>query len=170
MLIDLVNLEGSSQRFEFSLSADELDFDGENVRLKSNVSASGEIAKRIIQTDVAGTISSKAEIDCARCLLPIEKILAISFDVSYVTADDFGEGNSLEVEAQDLDTDVLSGDCLDLKEIVREQILLNFPTQAFCKEDCKGLCQKCGANRNLINCYCEEKEIDPRWSALKNLK
>jgi uncharacterized protein len=53
---------------------------------------------------------------------------------------------------------------------VREQILLNLPEQVFCKEDCKGLCQKCGANRNLIDCKCDSDETDPRWAALKNLK
>lgn len=170
MIIDLANLEESSQQFEFTLAAGEFDFDGGNVRLMNDVIASGEITKRIVQTDIAGTITSKVEIDCSRCLIPIEKDLAIGFDVSYVTADDFGEGKSLEIESDDLDTDVFSGDSLDLKEVVREQILLNLPTQLFCKEDCKGLCQKCGANRNLLDCNCEEKEIDPRWSALKNLR
>ena len=59
---------------------------------------------------------------------------------------------------------------LDLKEIIREQILLNLPEQVFCTPDCKGLCPKCGANRNLIDCNCNETEIDPRWAALKNLR
>ena len=69
-----------------------------------------------------------------------------------------------------MDVSVIEGFEIDLTELVREQILLNLPEQVFCREDCKGLCEKCGANRNLINCNCEEKEIDPRWSALKNLK
>jgi uncharacterized protein len=59
---------------------------------------------------------------------------------------------------------------LDLTELAREQILLNLPSQVFCREDCQGLCQKCGANLNLIDCSCEESEVDPRWAALRNLK
>ena len=74
-----------------------------------------------------------------------------------------------EVSVEELDTAVLEGYDLDLKEVVREQILLALPEQAFCREDCKGLCEKCGANRNLIDCKCTESDIDPRWSALKNL-
>jgi uncharacterized protein len=46
---------------------------------------------------------------------------------------------------------------------------LNLPEQVFCREDCRGLCAKCGANRNATDCGCEEKEIDPRWAGLKNL-
>jgi len=65
---------------------------------------------------------------------------------------------------------VFEGDELDLTELVREQILLNLPEQTFCNPDCKGLCPKCGQNRNLIDCNCEENETDPRWAALKNLK
>jgi len=170
MIIDLANIEGSSRPFEFSIAADDLDLGTENIKLKTEASVSGEITRHIIQTDIAGTINADAEIDCTRCLMPIEKRLAIDFDISYVTEDDFGETTNSELEVGDLDTDVLNGERLDLKEVVREQILLNLPSQTFCKENCKGLCQICGANRNLINCKCEEKEVDPRWSVLKNIK
>ncbi|MGH7783338.1 MAG: DUF177 domain-containing protein, partial [Candidatus Binatia bacterium] len=54
-------------------------------------------------------------------------------------------------------------------EVVREQILLDLPDQVFCTENCRGLCPKCGANRNLIDCKCEEDNVDPRWAALNNL-
>ncbi|MBA2334559.1 MAG: YceD family protein [Pyrinomonadaceae bacterium] len=170
MIVDLANIEGSSHPFKFSVPADDLDLGIENIRFKTAASASGEITKHIIQTDISGIISAEAEIDCTRCLLPIEKNLAIDFDVSYVAEDEFAEESNAELEAGDLNTDVLNGDRLDLKEVVREQILLNLPTQVFCREDCKGLCQKCGVNRNLIDCKCEEKEADPRWSALRNIK
>jgi uncharacterized protein len=69
-----------------------------------------------------------------------------------------------------LEIAILESNNIDVAELVREQILLNLPEQVFCAEDCKGLCPQCGANRNLIDCKCEEKEIDPRWAALKNLK
>jgi uncharacterized protein len=77
--------------------------------------------------------------------------------------------DDLEVEEADLDEQLVEGDEVDLTEIIREQILLNLPEQVLCKEDCKGLCPQCGANRNLIDCDCGEDEIDPRWAALKNL-
>ena len=39
-----------------------------------------------------------------------------------------------------------------------------------CKEDCKGLCPKCGCDLNEKECSCTTKEIDPRWAVLKNFK
>jgi uncharacterized protein len=37
-----------------------------------------------------------------------------------------------------------------------------------CKPDCKGLCPRCGANRNRQPCTCVGD--DPRWEALANLR
>lgn len=169
MIVDLAKLEGPNNRFEFSISADDLDLEIDNVKLKSDIAVSCEIARSISKTDVAGTISVAAEIDCTRCLIPIEQLFAFSFAAAYVPIEELLKECEAELEADDLDVDVLDADELDLREVVREQILLNLPDQIFCKEDCKGLCQKCGANLNLIDCSCKETETDPRWAALKNL-
>jgi len=168
MIIDLASLEGSSRPFEFIIAAADLDLGTEHIRLNS-VAASGEITKHLVQTDVSGLINAAAEIECTRCLLPIEQNLSIDFEVTYVAADEFDGTGNTELGADDLDADALNCDSLDLTDVVREQILLNLPTQIFCREDCKGLCEKCGENRNLIDCKCRENEIDPRWSALKNI-
>jgi uncharacterized protein len=61
------------------------------------------------------------------------------------------------------------GGSIDLSEVIREQMILAIPEVVLCKEDCEGLCDKCGKNLNLLNCKCKEDEIDPRWAALKNL-
>ena len=168
MIVDLAKLEGAHNRFDFSISAEDLETD--NVRLKSDIAVSCEITKNISKTDVTGTISVAAEIDCTRCLIPVEHLLAFSFEAAYVPSEVLLKESEAELEAGDLDVDALDTDELDLREVVREQILLNLPDQIFCRDDCKGLCQKCGANLNWIDCSCEEKEIDPRWAALKNLK
>jgi uncharacterized protein len=74
-----------------------------------------------------------------------------------------------EIAVSDMDQSLVIGGRIDLREVVREQILLALPEQVLCREDCRGLCAKCGGNRNLINCSCDRDEIDPRWAALKNL-
>ena len=59
----------------------------------------------------------------------------------------------------------------ELQDAVKraQVLLLNLPEQVLCKEDCKGLCPECGTNLNLKDCDCGDKDIDPRWAALKNL-
>lgn len=170
MIIELFSIKDSPHEFEFTLAPEEIELEQENVKLVENIKTTGELTRKIAQTDVEGTIRVKAEIECTRCLQPVEKDLEIPFKVSYITPENLTEEKETELNAEDLDVAVYEGDKIDLGELVREQIILNLPEQFFCSENCKGLCDKCGANRNLIDCKCEEKEIDPRWAALKNLR
>ena len=169
MIIDLIKQGNSPLDFDLSISPAEIDLGSETVKLIAEVEAKGRLTKRIVQTDVEGKITAKAEIDCTRCLATVESVLDIPFHVSYTSPENYTDEQEAEVRGDDLDIAISDDDRIDLIELVREQILLNIPEQVLCKEDCKGLCPKCGADRNLIDCKCEEKEIDPRWAALQDL-
>src|SRR5688500_18530003 len=169
MIIDLFSFEGSSIEFEFSLAPSEIRLESETAKLKRDVRVSGELTKKLVQTDVSGKIFAALEIECTRCLQAIEKDLEISFNVIYVTAENYTEAKEAELRDEDLDVSIFDGNKIDARELVREQIILSLPEQIYCSEDCKGLCAKCGADRNWINCNCEEKEIDPRWQSLREL-
>ena len=170
MFIDIADLTGSPKAFEIEIRPEDIDLDLESVKLLGPVRVTGEAIQGLDRTDIKGSIEYGAEIDCTRCLTPVGNAASFDFEVTFVTPENFGTSADHEVETADLDIDVLAGGRIDLKEVVREQVLLNLPEQIFCKEDCKGICPKCGADRNLINCDCDETEIDPRWAALKNLK
>jgi uncharacterized metal-binding protein YceD (DUF177 family) len=79
------------------------------------------------------------------------------------------DADEIQLGSSDLDESLLPDGQIDLAEVVREQLILQTDEPVVCQEDCLGLCPKCGGNRNLIDCRCEENEIDPRWAALKNL-
>lgn len=170
MIIDLITLKESPFHFSVSLAPEEIDLDDETVSLKSAVAVEGDLIKRIVQTDVEGEIDADVEIECARCLQTAGEQLKIPFSVSYVAPENYTAEREAELKEDDLQIAAFDGDKIDLAELAREQILLNLPEQFYCRADCKGLCEKCGANRNLIDCSCEEKEADPRWAALKKLK
>lgn len=73
-------------------------------------------------------------------------------------------------EEPDGDEYVLVPDAkLDLTQLLREDVLLDLPGKFLCREDCKGLCPKCGKNLNEGECGCEKREIDPRLAALQEL-
>ena len=61
------------------------------------------------------------------------------------------------------------GDQLDLRDVVRELVLLDVPSTPLCRPDCAGLCLTCGANLNDGPCGCAAAPTDPRWSALDQL-
>ena len=65
---------------------------------------------------------------------------------------------------------VCADDTLDLAPLVTEDILLELPTRILCREDCKGLCPKCGTNLNESTCDCnQDAEVDSRLSVLLTL-
>lgn len=170
MFVDVSEIDESSRPFEFNIAPDELNLEDPTLRLTGEIRATGQILKRIAQVDLNGSITAPADVDCARCLEPVSQVLTIDFAVNFVTQENFASDQEREVSAEDLDTDVLDSERIDLKTLVREQILLNLPEQVFCTPDCKGLCLKCGANRNLIDCKCDLSETDPRWAALKDFR
>ncbi len=169
MIVDLSKLESSRAEYEFELASDEIDFEGEEIELKSDVKVSAKLEKHIAQTEIEGEISTMLEIDCSRCLTQVENDLKIPFSAAFVTPENYSQNKEKELDAEELDVSVIENEEIDLAELVREQILLAIPAQFLCREDCKGLCPVCGGNKNLIDCNCKFEEIDPRWSALKNI-
>lgn len=97
---------------------------------------------------------------CDRCADELKK--DFSFNVKKIVVEE------LQNEDEDDDYIVVKNRTLDLKELVCEEVSLSLPTKILCKDDCKGLCAKCGANLNVSKCDCK-KDVDPRLSALLQL-
>ena len=74
------------------------------------------------------------------------------------------------IEGEESDSILLTPDMkLDLEELIYSEVIVSLPMKHLCKDDCKGICFKCGKNLNEGKCDCPEKEIDPRLSALAEL-
>jgi uncharacterized protein len=61
-------------------------------------------------------------------------------------------------------------DKIDISNDVSEFSLLSIPMKKVCKEDCKGLCPKCGTNLNTGSCKCDDDSADSVWDPLLKLK
>ncbi len=72
MIVDLMTIKDANASFDFTLEPSELDLDDESVELQKAVQVKGKIKKGIVQTDIVGTISTVVEVECARCLQPVE--------------------------------------------------------------------------------------------------
>lgn len=119
---------------------------------------------------VAGDLSTRVALPCARCLEPVLRDLVRSFDLLYrpLGADAGPEERSVSVT--EAEVSYYQGDGLLLEDAVREQVFLALPLKAVCREDCRGLCPKCGANLNEKQCFCKDHVEDPRWAALKDIR
>jgi uncharacterized protein len=171
MRIEVENLSQTAQPFAHTYRPEEVELEEEGARLISDAAVEGSATRKGEQVRLRGTIRTEVELLCARCAAPQSAPLAVEFDTSFIPQEvEAVKAENVELQAEDLILSAYEGDAVDLDELVREQILLALPLRHLCREDCKGLCQECGANLNEKDCSCEQGEVDPRWAALADLK
>lgn len=113
--------------------------------------------------ECSGNVELTVTMPCSRCLTEVEVPLSLDFSQRFVPAETAGEPNG------DEDAEIFSEYRLELLEFIMNEIRLGIPMKVLCREDCKGLCPKCGRNLNEGFCGCDLHEKDPRWDALKSL-
>ena len=74
-----------------------------------------------------------------------------------------------EREEKEEDSSFVEGDELDVEELVRNELIVQWPIRVLCKDDCKGICSRCGANLNIQTCDCDTTGLDPRMAAIKDI-
>lgn len=115
-----------------------------------------------------GRCLATVEGTCARCLETFTAPLTAPFEFVLTRGDAVPAKQELHTE--DLSLSFYTGDEVDLAPLVGEQAILALPTRAVCREDCRGLCPGCGANRNTDPCSCPAPAPDPRLAALARVK
>ena len=170
MRIGLENLEGGKGDFAHVYNPDELNPVDERVKLTAPATVNGKIRLAGNEVFVNGHVDTRAQVECDRCLKPIELPVNADFELEYITDSEYESSGVAELTEAEMSVSVFDGEALDVDEIVKEQILLAVPTRMLCREDCKGICPECGVDRNTGECNCVTEDIDPRWAALKNLK
>jgi len=70
-------------------------------------------------------------------------------------------------EEDPCDNYFINEDIFNLKEFLRQRIILSLPAKPLCISECKGLCPDCGTNLNREQCQCNMFQPDDRWLKLK---
>lgn len=63
----------------------------------------------------------------------------------------------------------MSGNNLDVDKLVHGEILLSLPMKVLCDDNCKGICNRCGANLNHGTCDCDVTDLDPRMAVIRDI-
>jgi uncharacterized protein len=171
-------LEREPIDFDLELGPGDVDL-GEEAEQVGQMAASGRAevlhehrGPKDIVADIRlrGQFQGKFEIPCARCVEPVEVPLGAEFDLIFRPAEADSEAPERSITAPETEIGYYQGDSLLLEDVLREQVLLSLPVRTLCKPDCKGLCPRCGQNRNSQPCHCDEGPSDPRWEALAGLR
>jgi DUF177 domain-containing protein len=115
--------------------------------------SSGTVLELALDVTLAGP--------CFRCLTDAELALSLrlrEYEASNPEGDD------------DLRTEYLEDDKVDLSAWAHDAIALALPDKILCRPDCAGLCPVCGKDLNAEPHEHAEERVDPRWAALESLR
>jgi uncharacterized protein len=160
--IDLGRLglsSGEGAKLTPKVAIDAVELGGQRYAASADVEARLDVSRTT--TGYALRLRFEVRLDgpCMRCL----EAAAHELSIEAREVDQPGGG-------EDLRSPYLDGDELDLKAWARDALVLALPTQILCSRECRGLCGICGANLNEDPDHAHEREPDPRWKKLSELK
>ena len=172
MFLNIKEMEVRRIEFDESFETGEIDFADTGLRQLTPIHAVGS-ARLLDNTGgeirVQGKYTVTLEADCDRCLAVTRFPLEKNFDLFYRPQPADLVGDEIKIDEGEAEIGFYEGLGLELADVIKEQILLALPMQRVCREECKGICPVCGANRNEVECDCHIRPADDRWLALKNL-
>lgn len=108
---------------------------------------------------ITGSAHTRLLGECSRCLAPIEAERRFGVQEMF-----FFPGR-----AEDDDDPEVVEELIDLEIPLREAVVLDLPFSPLCRDDCAGLCDRCGANLNDHPDHEHGPDADPRWAKLAEL-
>lgn len=109
-----------------------------------------------MSAEISGNTDIDLEIPCDRCLSPVKVTVMLTPDV--------------DVDFEDKETsEFAEGFSVDIDKFLYPEIIMNLPMKTLCREDCRGICKKCGINLNNGSCNCDTFVPDPRMSVISDI-
>lgn len=142
---NVLNVPGTSQEVAFNVPEERLE-QVHGYQFSTPVSVEGKIENRAGVVTLTMHIAFSLLVVCDRCLK--ETLQDFSFDVQHTVV------RELHDEDEEENYIVARAESIDTAEIAISDLLLELPSKMLCKEDCKGLCPKCGCDRNETDCDC----------------
>ena len=157
-LHDIIEVPGGRVSFRCELSAERLSFPA-LVRFSGPVTASGEVKNTAGILELDAVVEADAIVRCDRCTAEFPRKLTEPVSVTLKADPD-------EDDYEDLFP--LDGDGVDVCDVLETCFILDMDQKFLCREDCRGLCERCGRNLNDGPCDCD-KQTDPRMAVLAQL-
>jgi uncharacterized protein len=162
MVIKINNLSEGIHNLEFEEKIEELEL---KEPFSSNYLAKIKLTKLHNRIILGINLNTIAYLDCDRCGTAFKANLNNYFEMVYLFGDSPDNNESDNLIYLPVDTDKIN-----LNKELRDYAILSIPMKKLCKEDCQGLCHKCGKNLNFGSCNCEKEGVDMRWQPLLELK
>jgi uncharacterized protein len=173
LFFSIQELELRKILFDVDFRVGEIDYGAENAKQVTPLHTEGQaelLNNTLGEIRIRGQLNVEMDMVCDRCLDPVTYPIAGPFDLFYRPAPKGHLPHEVAIDAGESEIGFYEGNGIELSEILREHILLSLPMHQVCREDCAGICPKCGENRNTGACSCKEEHVDDRWAALRDLR
>jgi len=169
VFIEIEDLEEKPLRVRHMFPIDEIRFSHEDAWLDTPVAVDFTLFPSGRELRIAGSVGTSIRCRCSRCVKEFVRLFTEDFDLSYSPQPKWdGTAAEIELKYEDMDIGYYDGARFDVNALALERIELALPMQYVCRDGCKGLCYKCGADLNEETCNCKE-EPDARLSVLLEL-
>ena len=171
MFIEIEDLKQEPLHVRHVFPVGEIKFSHEDAALSEPVAVDFVLTHQDRDLRVDGRLETGIRFRCSLCTKEFSKTFSSTFDLTYLPQPEWvNEGAEIELKYEDMEIAYYDGIALDVNLMVLEQIELAMPMKFVCREDCRGLCCKCGADLNEGSCRCKNEEIDSRMSVLLEFK
>jgi uncharacterized protein len=161
LTFDIRSLEAQAATVDDDLKAEDAVWQEGDPRPDSAVHVRGRLsATGTGQFYWHGHLAGDITVPCRRCLEEAHARVQAESQLIFAEPDETNEDDPdiylIDPESRDL----------DLRPALREEWLLAQPRYVLCRDDCKGLCPRCGADLNEGDCGCPP-QTDSRWDSLR---
>jgi len=150
--------------------AEELAAPGEDIAFAEPVAGEITLTGTAGGISLRGRVRTVASCMCGTCLRRFALPIAVEVTEEFGPRGEppvAGGAEARELTAGDFLVPVETGDTIDVTEVVRQHVVLALPLAPRCRDDCPGLCPRCGADLNDGPCGCDPREVDPRLEGLR---
>lgn len=152
---------------EDSIHEDEIELD-EDIKIVGPIDGHVRMRRTNQGLLVDGWVDVTLALSCTRCLKEFERVMHVTFIEQFYPTVDVVTGIALPAIEDEEIFPIDDHHEIDLREAIRQHVLLEIPMVTLCREDCAGLCAQCGQDLNLGSCDCKP-EVDARFSILEQL-
>ena len=153
---------GDEQRDAVTIELEAFELGGQRyLPVPHEVEAALTVAQATTGLDLRLSFELRLHGPCMRCLA--DALVAVDIDAREYHAADAGSADELRSE-------YVADDQLELSVWARDAIARELPEQILHAPDCAGLCPTCGKDLNVDPHTHADEVIDPRWSALEELR
>ena len=148
---------GQEYPFKEDVAIEDMEFAGDPISF-SDITVQGVMVGAGEEVGVTADVTATMRSRCVRCLEDVAISLSGNIDAVFAR----------KPNTDDPDLYCFEASTIELTDAVRDALIMEIPMTILCREDCKGLCPVCGANRNEVSCTCQEGgEVANPFAALK---